>query len=136
MASLTLRWIEQEVRKLLSWKQRIGGYIDGVRRDLLAQIDVLSRAYDELVDGLDTTIDELKEEIGGVVELYLDSFWEYVSEAVDRIEMRIAELQDFEEDVDKLIEQKIEGAHDTVIDWVSDAMDRLIENYLESEVKE
>lgn len=136
MASLTLRWIEQEVRKLLNWKSRLGRYIDSIKRDLLAQIDELRRAYDELVDGLDTTIDELKEEIGGVVELYLDSFWERVSEAVDRIEMRIAELQDFEEDVDKLIEQKIEGAHDTVIDWVSDAMDRLIENYLESEVKE
>jgi len=130
-----LKWIEQEIRDLLKWKRKIGGYINDIKKDILAELDVFDFEISDLWDA----VDGLKEDILKAAKAYVSDTIEELEDTLYDIlfdlKDELKELKNFLDKFDDKVIKIIDAQKDKVLTWVSDSFEELIEKYLDSEVK-
>ena len=157
MASLMLKWLEQQLEALYSWRSRFGSYVNARFRDLTNDVDYLiddiysvQRSIRDIKDWVDETVLASKDAILSAVEddmikplsLYVDALLMDVRARISGIYEDLGEITtdlstvfDFIGHIDDIIDARVDGFKDKIIGWIEDKFISIVEHVLEQEIK-
>lgn len=157
MANLALMWLEQEFKKLLSWKKRFGKWVNDWHNYLSWRIDSLGDDVDDIAEGvilIPSTVRNAIEDAKGAIlsavndsyiiplSHYVDAFQTDVQDWVMSLRGDISEITDnlntvfdFINHIDGVIDARIDAFKDKIIGWIEDKFISIVEHVLEQEVK-
>jgi hypothetical protein len=157
MVDLTIRWIEQEIDRLLSWKDRFGKWVNDWHSYLSRRIDSLGDDMDDMAadvilipSTVRKAVDDAK---GAILSAVNDTYIIPLSHYVDALQMDVRDwigdirsdisemdnsiitVFDFINHIDEIIDARIDAFKDKIIGWIEDKFISIVEHVLEQEVK-
>ena len=155
---MDLGWLEKQIDSLFSWKRRFGKWVNDWHSYLSKRIDSLGDDMDDIAEDVilipstvRKAVDDAKEAILKAVKEtyitplshYVDTFLMDVKDWIGDIYKDLLEVHkdlkaifDFIEDIDIVIDARIEGLKDKIIGWIEDKFISIVEHVLEQEKKE
>lgn len=157
MASLILKWLEQELNKLKSWKTRFGKWVNDWHSYLSKRLDNLGDDVDDIArdvilipSTVRKAVDDAK---GAILSAVNNSYIIPLSHYVDALQMDVRDwINDLRGDISNLskdvelifdfiglievtIDERIESFKDKIIGWIEDKFISIVEHVLEQEIK-
>lgn len=157
MANLTIPWLVQELRGLLSWKTRFGKWVNSWHSYLSERVDDIGLDLDNIAHDVilipSTVHKAVEDATGTILSAVNDTYIIPLSHYVDVLQMDvrdwISELRgdiseiskdlitvfDFISHIDDIIDVRIDGFKDRIIGWIENKFILIVEHVLEQEIK-